>query len=293
MSIFNKINDIFRYSNQPINNKEYEEISKEELASIASNLNIENKALKIDLENKINENKIFKNNILNNDDDSSKFNKFFNEIKTTFLTNENDKNSDNIYLNRFKNFLYSQYLFYGEIEEDDINYLNQIKINKNEDWEGKDIFIFKQNIIERNYNELFKNILISNELNKILDKVSNNNIIFKLSNSNIINKNETIIKSTLNYIISNNDNNNINDLKGVSEKESNTIKEFSPIKNTNLIKSQQNENEYITRIKQTLPKKKKIAENLFNDLLSDDEELSTNKNKKQTKKNNWDEDEDE
>ena len=160
MSIFNKINDIFRYSNQPINNKEYEEISKEELASIASNLNIENKALKIDLENKINENKIFKNNILNNDDDSSKFNKFFNEIKTTFLTNENDKNSDNIYLNRFKNFLYSQYLFYGEIEEDDINYLNQIKINKNEDWEGKDIFIFKQNIIERNYNELFKNILI-------------------------------------------------------------------------------------------------------------------------------------
>ena len=293
MSIFNKINDIFRYSNQPINNKEYEEISKEELASIASNLNIENKALKIDLENKINENKIFKNNILNNDDDSSKFNKFFNEIKTTFLTNENDKNSDNIYLNRFKNFLYSQYLFYGEIEEDDINYLNQIKINKNEDWEGKDIFIFKQNIIERNYNELFKNILISNELNKILDKVSNNNIIFKLSNSNIINKNETIIKSTLNYIISNNDNNNINDLKGVSEKESNTIKEFSPIKNTNPIKSQQNENEYITRIKQTLPKKKKITENLFNDLLSDDEELSTNKNKKQTKKNNWDEDEDE
>ena len=293
MSIFNKINDIFRYSNQPINNKEYEEISKEELASIASNLNIENKALKIDLENKINENKIFKNNILNNDDDSSKFNKFFNEIKTTFLTNENDKNSDNIYLNRFKNFLYSQYLFYGEIEEDDINYLNQIKINKNEDWEGKDIFIFKQNIIERNYNELFKNILISNELNKILDKVSNNNIIFKLSNSNIINKNETIIKPTLNYIISNNDNNNINDLKGVSEKESNTIKEFSPIKNTNPIKSQQNENEYITRMKQTLPKKKKITENLFNDLLSDDEELSTNKNKKQTKKNNWDEDEDE
>ncbi len=293
MSIFNKINDIFRYSNQQINNKEYEEISKEELASIASNLNIENKALKIDLENKINENKILKNNILNNDDDSSKFNKFFHEIKTTFLANENDKNSDNIYLNRFKNFLYSQYLFYGGIEDDDINYLNQVKINQNEDWEGKDIFVFKQNIIERNYNELFKNILISNELNKILDKVSNNNIIFKLSNSNIIGENESVIKPTLNDIISNNDNNNINNLKGVSEKESNTIKEFSQIKNTNPIKSQQNENDYITRMKQTLPKKKKIAENLFNDLLSDDEELSTNKNKKQTKKNNWDEDEDE
>ena len=51
--IFNKINNIFRYSNQTINNNEYEEISKEELASIASNLNIENKNLKIDLENKI------------------------------------------------------------------------------------------------------------------------------------------------------------------------------------------------------------------------------------------------
>ena len=51
--IFNKINKIFRYSNQTINNNEYKEISKEELASIASNLNIENKKLKIDLENKI------------------------------------------------------------------------------------------------------------------------------------------------------------------------------------------------------------------------------------------------
>ena len=50
--IFNKINNIFRYSNQTINNNEYKEISKEELASIASNLNIENKNLKIDLENK-------------------------------------------------------------------------------------------------------------------------------------------------------------------------------------------------------------------------------------------------
>jgi hypothetical protein len=50
--IFNKINKIFRYSNQTINNNEYKEISKEELASIASNLNIENKNLKIDLENK-------------------------------------------------------------------------------------------------------------------------------------------------------------------------------------------------------------------------------------------------
>jgi hypothetical protein len=125
-------------------------------------------------------------------------------------------------------------------------------------------------------------------LNKILDKVSNNNIIFKLSNSNIINKNETIIKLTLNDIISNNDNNNINNLKGVSEKDSKKIKELHLIKK-NPIKSQQNENDY-TRMKQILPKKK-IAENLFNDLLSDDEEISTPKNKKQTTKNNWDEDE--
>ena len=43
-------------------------------------------------------------------------------------------------------------------------------------------------------------------------------------------------------------------------------------------------------MKQILPKKK-IAENLFNDLLSDNEEISTPKNKKQTTKNNWDEDE--
>ncbi len=125
-------------------------------------------------------------------------------------------------------------------------------------------------------------------MNKILDKVSNNNIIFKLSNSNIINKNETIIKLTLNDIISNNDNNNINNLKSVSEKDSKKIKELHPIKKTP-IKSQQNENDY-TRMKQILPKKK-TAENLFNDLISDDEEISTPKNKKQTTKNNWDEDE--
>ncbi len=290
MSFFDKINGIFS-TNQPINNKEYEEISKEELVSIASNFNFENKALKSNLDNKINENKILKNAILNNEDDSSKFNKFFNEIKTTFLTNENDKTSDNIYLNRFKNFLYSQCLFYGGIEDDDINFLNQVKINQNEDWEGKDIFIFKQKIIERNYNELFKNLLISNELNKISDKPLKDNKINNLSNKNI-NLNEKNKRTTLNDIISNNNNNDINNINNFIEKETNKLKGFSPIKSTSPINKIEKENDFVKKMKQTIPKKKKIDENLFNDLLSDEEENTISKNQKQTKKNNWDEDED-
>ena len=253
MSFFDKINGIFS-TNQPINNKEYEEISKEELVSIASNFNFENKALKSNLDNKINENKILKNAILNNEDDSSKFNKFFNEIKTTFLTNENDKTSDNIYLNRFKNFLYSQCLFYGGIEDDDINFLNQVKINQNEDWEGKDIFIFKQKIIERNYNELFKNLLISNELNKILDKPLKDNKNDNLSNINI-NLNEKNKRTTLNDIISNN--NDINNFNNFIEKETNKLKDFSPIKSTSPINKIEKENDFVKKMKQTIPKKKK------------------------------------
>ena len=142
--------ELFKSKKPEKNNPLYEKMGREELVNVSSNLNIENKALKDNLDEKIKENKQLKNSILNSNDNSSGFNKFFNEIKTTFLSPEDDDDFDKKYSNQFKNFLFEQFFFYG---------------GQN----NKDIFLFKQKILERNYNELIRNLLISNELNNILD----------------------------------------------------------------------------------------------------------------------------
>ena len=162
--------ELFKSKKPEKNNPLYEKMGREELVNVSSNLNIENKALKDNLDEKIKENKQLKNSILNSNENSSGFDKFFNEIKTTFLNPEDEDDFDKKYTNQFKNFLFDQYFFYGGIEEDEINFLNQINVNKDQDYQNnKDIFLFKQKILERNYNELIRNLLISNELNNILD----------------------------------------------------------------------------------------------------------------------------
>ena len=73
-----------------------------------------------------------------------------------------------------KDLLYEQYLFYDGIEDDEINFLNKLKI-KEDDWsKNKDFFMFKQKIIERNYQQLFKNLIASQLLNEILNKKEGN-----------------------------------------------------------------------------------------------------------------------
>ena len=88
-------------------------------------------------------------------------------------------------------FLYDQYLLYGELEEEEINDLNQIKI-KEDNWsDNKDLFIFKQKIIERKYQEFFRNNAASSELQKLFG-VNNTNINITKDNNNDNNNDNNI-----------------------------------------------------------------------------------------------------
>ena len=153
--------------------EKFTDMSHEDLVSTASILQEEYDNLKKNYGNLEKENKLLKNSVINNSSDQdSKFGKFYNNFKSVILDDNatTDKN-----LNDFKSFLYNEYLFYGGIEENDVNFLNQIKINEDSDWENnKNAFLFKQKILERNYREIFNNLLISNEINKFLQKNNKN-----------------------------------------------------------------------------------------------------------------------
>ena len=275
--------ELFKSKKPEKNNPLYEKMEREELVNVASNLNIENKALKNNLEEKIKENKQLKNSILNSNDNSSGFNKFFNEIKTTFLNPEDDNDFDKKYSKQFKNFLFDQYFFYGGIEEDEINFLNQINVNKDEDYQNnKDIFLFKQKILERNYNELIRNLLISNELNNILD-------------INSINSKKNNLKSNFNFNdYQNIDNENItnNDNKIINNNNINNETNNINNKTINENSNKNNEDIFVSKKKQILPKKNRKSDNLNLDSLLKEEDESLSFSNMNKKKNKWDEDDD-
>ena len=282
-------------------NEDYNKMSKEQLVPIATNLKNQNQELKNNLKNIIDECSLLKNSIINNsNDNNTQFGKMFIDLKNSLLTYENGKNINNNSI-EFKKYLYKNNLFYGGIEEDNINLLKEIKVKQDDEWKNnKDSLLFKQKLLERNYKELFRNLLLSKEFNNILDKTSNENSNQK--KNNFINNNK-IENITLNDIITNNnnfnDNNNINDNinnnnQNIINNETNEIKGFpTQNKQNEKISPKKKESDFVTKMKQTLPKKqKKLDENLLNNLLSDeDEEISfSNLNKKQHKKG-WDEDE--
>ena len=275
--------ELFKSKKPEKNNPLYERMERDELVNVTSNLNIENKALKNNLEEKIKENKQLKNSILNSNDNSSGFNKFFNEIKTTFLNPEDDNDFDKKYSKQFKNFLFDQYFFYGGIEEDEINFLNQINVNKDEDYQNnKDIFLFKQKILERNYNELIRNLLISNELNNILD-------------INSINSKKNNLKSNFNFNdYQNIDNENItnNDNKIINNNNINNETNNINNKTINENSNKNNEDIFVSKKKQILPKKNRKSDNLNLDSLLKEEDESLSFSNMNKKKNKWDEDDD-
>ena len=275
--------ELFKSKKPEKNNPLYERMERDELVNVTSNLNIENKALKSKLDEKIIENKQLKNSILNSNDNSSGFNKFFNEIKTTFLNPEDDNDFDKKYSKQFKNFLFDQYFFYGGIEEDEINFLNQINVNKDEDYQSnKDIFLFKQKILERNYNELIRNLLISNELNNILD-------------INSINSKKNNLKSNFNFNdYQNIDNENItnNDNKIINNNNINNETNNINNKTINENSNKNNEDIFVSKKKQILPKKNRKSDNLNLDSLLKEEDESLSFSNMNKKKNKWDEDDD-
>lgn len=178
--------NIFNYFSQKDNpiNPRYEKMSQEELLKIIYPLRKENIDKKDSLNGLTEINNDLKNSILNKKKMNSEIKNIYN---TLFFFEEIDIVEKN---KEFNDFLYDQYLLYDGLEEEEINDLNQIKI-KEENWEdNKDLFIFKQKIIERNYQELFRNIISSNELQNLLGK--QNKIIINDVGKNLDKNNENI-----------------------------------------------------------------------------------------------------
>lgn len=274
MNLFNKVTDIFGLKNQ-LTEDNYENMTKEQLVKTTSYLNNENKSIKSELTNIISENNLLNNSVINNsDNNSSQFGKLFLDIKNSFFKDEyNDYYKD---LNSFKTFLYDNNLFYGGIEENDINLLKKKKINVDENWnDNKNAFLFKQKLLDRNYKELFKNLFISKEFNNLINSKNNVNYSFN---------EEKNIKSN-NFVV--------NEEPKNREKEINENKNIFYENNENLKSNREkdNNNEFITKMKETLPKKSKNTEkNLFDNLLDDDDQEELSFSKMNKKKNKWDED---
>ena len=274
MNLFNKVTDIFGLKNQ-LTEDNYENMTKEQLVKTTSYLNNENKSIKSELTNIINENNLLNNSVINNsENNSSQFGKFFLDIKNSFFNDQyNDYYKD---LNSFKAFLYDNNLFYGGLEENDINLLKKKKINVDENWnDNKNAFLFKQKLLDRNYKELFKNLFISKEFNNLINSKNNVNYSFN---------EEKNIKSN-NFVV--------NEEPKNREKEINENKNIFYENNENLKSNREkdNNNEFITKMKETLPKKSKNTEkNLFDNLLDDDDQEELSFSKMNKKKNKWDED---
>ncbi len=271
MNLFNKVTDIFGLKNQ-LTEDNYENMTKEQLVKTTSHLNNENKSIKSELTKIINENNLLNNSVINNsDNNSSQFGKFFLDIKNSFFKDEyNDYYKD---LNSFKTFLYDNNLFYGGLEENDINLLKKKKINIDENWkDNKNAFLFKQKLLDRNYKELFKNLFISKEFNNLIN--SRNNVNYSFNEDKNIKSNNNIVNEE-----PKNRENEINENKKIFSENNQNIK---------LNREKEKDNEFVTKMKKTLPKKSKNTEkNLFDNLLDDDDEEGTKMNEK---KNKWDED---
>jgi hypothetical protein len=136
-------------------------------------------------ENKILKNKVrlLENSVLGNNDDKnstqSQFSNLFKDLKSTFTyTHPGDTkqllsgtgHDSNTTISEFKKFLCDNLLFYNSFDEDDVEYLNNIHLS-GDDWEkNKDLFLFKQKILEKNYNEMFKNMTVAREIDDLHKK---------------------------------------------------------------------------------------------------------------------------
>ena len=147
-------------------------MSKEELLSLIYSLKEVNEKQKEKLNKLSEENRELneiKDSILNKKKNNSEIKNIYNDLKfTLFSSNETEVNEKN---KNFNDFLYDQYLLYDGLEEEEVNDLNQIKKIDDDLENNQDLFIFKQKVIERNYQELFRNMEASMKKKKIIMKI--------------------------------------------------------------------------------------------------------------------------
>ena len=282
------IGNYFGKKEEVVIDPKFKSMSKDELILTANTLSDANENLKVSLDELTKKNKTLKEILLNEEKDKkiSELKNFVKDMKYTLFSSEDmDTNEKNKELNEF---IYDQYLLYGGLEEEEINDLNQIKI-KEDNWaDNKDFFIFKQKIIERNYQELFKNIAISEELNKLFETKYEENHENNNEDSNIIEK-----EKITNQI---NKNNNEDDKKKSDKKENNKNNKTKSGKKKKgkkkEIKKEEEKKFNIDDLNQNQDNKINYRLEDFN-LLDDENEKISFKDLSDEKKKKWDDDEDE
>jgi hypothetical protein len=181
----------------PINPK-FKGMSNDELLITIKTIKDANDDMKNTMNILTEENKELKNTILNKPEKSSEFQNIYKDIKYTFFSSNESDIKEN--LKDLNDFLYDQYLLYDGLEEDEINDLNQLQIKEDKWSDNQDFFNFKQKIIERNYQELFRNMTSSSELQNLygfksddtIEEHDNNNKINEINNNENIQENKDI-----------------------------------------------------------------------------------------------------
>lgn len=130
----------------------------------------ESKFLKDKCNSLLKENELLKDSIFTTGNESnSNLGKIFKEFKTAFFSNEPNEET-NKSIRNFKNFMFQNLLLFNSIDDEDSDLLNSISISETDWSKNKDLFLFKQNLLERNYNCLMENLAVSSEFNKFLNE---------------------------------------------------------------------------------------------------------------------------
>ena len=179
------------------NDEDLNTLSHEELLRKVSSINQENNNLQKSINEISKENYLLDNSIVNdNNKKNSEFSKFLNLMQMSLIQDKNSKNNNDIkYTNKdFKKFLYKEQIFYGCLDENDIDILLKAKKENKIEWDDKaqkEKYKLKQEILEKNLKNLYSNIFaikINNKKpkkdNKEKKKIKDNNDI----NNNIVKK---------------------------------------------------------------------------------------------------------
>ena len=234
MSIFDNLTKSFsNFLDFGNNEQDLNSLSYEELLKKVSLINSENTSLQNSISEISKENYLLDNSIVNdNNKNNSEFSKFLNLMQINLLNNKNS-NDINYSNNDFKNFLYKEKMFYGCLDENDVNFLIKAKKDNKLEWDDKkkiDKNKLKQEILEKNVKNLYSIIFSAKVKNKKFNNDKNKNI----------NKNEGKKENE----IKNNNTNNINLENNENKKKGKKLfdeNRFSNINNTNMFSNKKNE----------------------------------------------------
>ena len=174
--------------------EDIESLSYDELLRKVSEINSENISLQNSIKEISKENYLLTNSIINNNNtNNSEFSKFLNLMQINLLHKISNNNTRPYTNEDFKKFLYKEKLFYGCLDEDDINILLKAKKDNILEWDNdqnKEKNKLKQEILEKNLKNLYSNMFTV----KVNKKEENKNK--KIEDENINRKkNENIDKN--------------------------------------------------------------------------------------------------